>query len=279
MLREVVPIWQRGRAFGVQGSVIGVGAGLGPVIGGLATAAFGWRAIFGVNLPVVIAVLALLRHPVTTIAASPAPSTADPPEESPRLVNAVFGAAFCTQALSTFAQYGLLLGVPIVLHSRGQGAAAIGAAVSAMTLGMVVTGPYGGRLGDVRGRRRPVVLGLVITLLAIAAAAAGGDDVPSAVLLASLVVSGIGQGVASPSVMTAGIEAAPPARIGSAAGLLSASRYVGSITSTLVLARLLGDDGSGFAALLTLCVASLAVCVAVARRLPGPIVAAPELVG
>ena len=49
MLREVVPARERGRAFGVQGSVLGVGAGLGPVIGGVATAAFGWRAIFGLS--------------------------------------------------------------------------------------------------------------------------------------------------------------------------------------------------------------------------------------
>ncbi len=65
MLRELVPAPERGRAFGVQGSVIGVGAGLGPVIGGLAVAAFGWRAIFGVNLPVVLAVLYVLERRVT----------------------------------------------------------------------------------------------------------------------------------------------------------------------------------------------------------------------
>src|SRR3954447_4858953 len=64
MLRELVPVHERGRAFGVQGSVLGVGAGLGPVIGGLATAAFGWRAIFGVNLPVVLAVLYVLQRRV-----------------------------------------------------------------------------------------------------------------------------------------------------------------------------------------------------------------------
>src|SRR3954451_4914693 len=42
MLREVVPDDQRGRAFGVQGSVLAAGAGLGPLIGGVVTAAFGW---------------------------------------------------------------------------------------------------------------------------------------------------------------------------------------------------------------------------------------------
>ena len=71
MLREVVPDAERGRAFGVQGSVLGVGAGLGPVIGGLATAAFGWRAIFGVNLPVVLAVLVRAAAPSRAVPATP----------------------------------------------------------------------------------------------------------------------------------------------------------------------------------------------------------------
>jgi MFS family permease len=194
------------------------------------------------------------------------------------LFNGVFGVAFSTQALSTFAQYALLLAVPIVLDSRGWSAASIGVALSFLTLGMVVTGPYGGRLGDAHGRRRPVVLGLAVTVVAVAASAVGGDDVASALLVLTLLLFGLGLGVATPSVMTAGIEAAPLARVGSAAGLLSASRYVGSIASTLVLASVVRDDGSGLATLLIVCVVSLSVSLAVARRLPGRLVGAPELV-
>jgi MFS family permease len=278
MLREVVPASQRGRAFGVQGSVLGVGAGLGPVIGGLATAAFGWRAIFGVNLPVVLVVLYVLQRRVAPSAGGPVRRTSDVPEVSGRLFNRVFSAAFSTQALSTLAQYALLLAVPIVLYSRGWSAASIGVALSSLTLGMVVMGPYGGRLGDAQGRRRPVVLGLAVTLVAVAASALGGDDVPSALLVLTLLLFGLGLGVATPSVMTAGIEAAPLARVGSAAGLLSASRYVGSIVSTLVLAGVVGDDGSGLETLLIVCAGSLAVSMVVARQLPGRVVSAAPTV-
>ena len=204
MLREVVPASQRGRAFGVQGSVLGVGAGLGPVIGGLATAAFGWRAIFGVNLPVVLVVLYVLQRRVAPSAGASVHRTSDVPDDSGRLFNGVFGVAFSTQALSTLAQYALLLAVPIVLDSRGWSAASIGVALSSLTLGMVVMGPYGGRLGDAHGRRRPVVLGLAVTLVAVAASAVGGDDVPSALLVLTLLLFGLGLGVATPSVMTAG---------------------------------------------------------------------------
>ena len=268
MLREVVPPQQSGRAFGVQGSVLGVGAGLGPVIGGLATAAFGWRAIFGVNLPVVVVVLFVLHRQLPR-STQPAHQKRPIGNGSQRLFNGAFGAAFFTQALSTFSQYALLLAVPIVLDSRGWSAATIGAGLSFLTLGMVVMGPYGGRQGDLRGRRRPVLVGLAVTLLAVGASAAFGDGVPSALLLTTLALFGLGLGLASPSVMTAGIEAAPEGRTGSAAGVLSASRYVGSIAATIVLARVVHDDGGGLATLLAVCTATIALALACARGLPG----------
>ena len=276
MLREVVSPQQRGRAFGVQGSVLGVGAGLGPVIGGLATAAFGWRAIFGVNLPVVVVVLIVLHRQLPRSTEQPAHQKRPIGNGSQRLFNGAFGAAFFTQALSTFSQYALLLAVPIVLDSRGWSAATIGAGLSFLTLGMVVMGPYGGRQGDLRGRRRPVLVGLAVTLLAVGASAAFGDAVPSALLLTTLLLFGLGLGLASPSVMTAGIEAAPEGRIGSAAGVLSASRYVGSIAATIVLAGVVHDNGDGLATLLAVCAATIAVALACARWLPGRRPAAAE---
>jgi MFS family permease len=268
MLRALVPARERGRAFGVQGSVIGVGAGLGPVVGGVATAALGWRAIFGVNLPIVLVVLwVLFRRVPATPSATHHPDAVD--EGAPGLFNTTYTAAFAVQALSTLAQYALLLAVPIVLDTRGWNAAGIGMALSFLTVGMVVASPIGGRFGDSHGRRRPVVLGLAVTLVAVGASALGGDEVTSAVLLVTLLLFGLGLGAATPSIQTAGIEAAPPARTGAAAGLLSASRYVGSITSTLVLAGVVQDDGAGLDALLVVCFVSLALSLAVATRLPG----------
>jgi len=278
MLREVVPDDERGRAFGVQGSVLGAGAGLGPLIGGVVTAAFGWRAIFGVNLPLVLAVLYVLQRRISASAPSTEHTTTVVTRDSGRIFNRVFTAAFSTQALSTFAQYALLLAVPLVLDSRGWSAASIGVALSFLTLGMVVMGPYGGRLGDAHGRRRPVVLGLTVTVAAVFMSAVAGDDVASAVLIITLLLFGLGLGVATPSLTTAGIEAVPRARVGSAAGLLSASRYVGSIASTLVLASVVGDDGSGLAVLLGVCIVLLSVSIVVARQLPTRRAGVPEFV-
>jgi EmrB/QacA subfamily drug resistance transporter len=53
---------ERGMAFGIWGAVNGAASALGPIIGGVLTANFGWRWIFLVNLPIsVLAVVLTLR--------------------------------------------------------------------------------------------------------------------------------------------------------------------------------------------------------------------------
>lgn len=49
---------ERARAIGIWGSVVGISLGLGPVLGGVLTEAVGWRAIFWVNVPVVLVAIA-----------------------------------------------------------------------------------------------------------------------------------------------------------------------------------------------------------------------------
>ncbi|MCY0875394.1 MAG: MFS transporter [Firmicutes bacterium] len=52
IVTAAAPAEKRGKAIGIQGSALAVGLSLGPAIGGLLIAAFGWRAIFYVNVPV-----------------------------------------------------------------------------------------------------------------------------------------------------------------------------------------------------------------------------------
>jgi EmrB/QacA subfamily drug resistance transporter len=72
LVRSLVPPERRGRAFGNVGAAIAVAAGLGPPIGGVLTAALGWRWIFAANLLLLAPALVLgWRLP----ADSPAPQT------------------------------------------------------------------------------------------------------------------------------------------------------------------------------------------------------------
>ena len=57
---------ERGRAFGVFGTTVGLSAATGPILGGLILAAFGqddgWRYVFFVNIPIgVVAMVLAMR--------------------------------------------------------------------------------------------------------------------------------------------------------------------------------------------------------------------------
>ena len=282
ILRKVTDSTTRGRAFGLQGSVIGVGAGLGPVIGGVLLAAFGWRALFAINIPIVLVVLVVLQRSVPSTIDDPTePSAAgagfdEPSTPQTPLANTAFLAAFSTQALAVLAQYSLLLVAPMLLDDRGWRSGAIGVALSALTLGMIVMSPTGGRLGDEWGRRRPVMLGLIVATAGVAVSASFGSTVTSAVLVATLLVFGVGYGVASPGILTAGMEAAPDDRVGLAAGLLSMSRYVGSIVASVVLTIVVADGVAGIGTMLMLSTVALGVSLLTASRLPNTTAASPE---
>lgn len=61
---------ERGRAFGVLGTTVGVGTALGPLVGGALIALggphAGWRLVFFVNIPVGVAVIVLARRLLPT---------------------------------------------------------------------------------------------------------------------------------------------------------------------------------------------------------------------
>jgi len=62
--------------------------------------------------------------------------------------------------------------------------------------------------------------------------------------LGALLVFDLGLGLATPSVLTAGIEAAPNSRVGPALGVLAARRYVGSIFASVLFGVLIADSGA-----------------------------------
>lgn len=59
VMRQVVPAHRRGRTFGMVDAVMGLSAAAGPFIGGLLITTIDWRAIFAINVPVVLVALAL----------------------------------------------------------------------------------------------------------------------------------------------------------------------------------------------------------------------------
>ncbi|MFT5505407.1 MAG: EmrB/QacA subfamily drug resistance transporter [Gammaproteobacteria bacterium] len=61
LLRTSIPENRRSFAFGIFGAVLSTSAAIGPLIGGLLTSSFGWKAIFLVNLPLLLISYLLVR--------------------------------------------------------------------------------------------------------------------------------------------------------------------------------------------------------------------------
>jgi EmrB/QacA subfamily drug resistance transporter len=66
LVQQLFPTRERGRAFGVLGTAVGVGTATGPLLGGaviaLGGAHLGWRLVFFINVPIGVAVIALARR-------------------------------------------------------------------------------------------------------------------------------------------------------------------------------------------------------------------------
>lgn len=242
LLRGTVDVVRRGRVFGLVGTGIGAGAAIGPVVGGILAEGAGWQGIFFVNVPLGLLALVLLARvadvPVEfpeETAPSPAgtAATGDGRRSFGLLRRPAFRAACLSQSTSTFALYTVLLVLPVVLAERGWRGTAVGLATASLTVGLLVLGPVGGGLGDRRGRVLPIVVGLGIvvagcTVLTVAVDTAAG-------VVAGPLVMGIGLGLAGASLQAAALEAVPQGVAGSAAGVFSASRYVGSITGSVAI--------------------------------------------
>ena len=124
---------------------------------------------------------------------------------------------------------------------------------------------------DKIGRRIPTTSGLVILAVGIMPIAFAGTDVSITTLIAGLSLVGFGLGLASPGLQTSAIEAVDSDQSGSAAGLFSTSRYLGSIAGSAVIAGILGAsnvdvDGLGLVFPMCLIAAVLAAVFSLGLR-------------
>jgi len=273
LLRDALPDGRRAAGFGLMGSAVGAAAAVGPALGGVLVGAFGWRAIFLVNVPVVagavlLALRALPRAAATAGSAAPARGAIPRWDWAQPLRVPVFGAATAAVGLSNLAMYGTLLAVPVVVAGReGWSAADAGLALAMLSVAMIAIAPFGGRLADRRGQRLPAAGGLTLLTVAGAMLATMGAAPSAAGLAAALLLAGIGLGLANAALQTAAIEAVAPRHAGVAAGLFSTGRYAGSIVSALLLAALLGHGSAHAVAFFAITATAAGVSALLALRL------------
>lgn len=269
LLRAVVAPGRRGRMFGWFGTVMGVGAAAGPVIGGVLVAALGWRAIFVVNIP--LGVVALVMAWRSLPAASPTAPTAVAPVDvrgAALFRERAYAAATATVLLHNVVLYSLLLIIPVLAERElGVGASGAGLIVGAMTGAMMVASPVGGHLSDLLGRGVPALAGSVVAVIATVGLVLDAPSPGVAVTVGLVALVGLGVGLAGAALQTAAIESAPERMVGVAAGIFMTVRYVGAIVAT-GLAAVVATSGAFDRGFTILAVAALLSIVGAAALLP-----------
>jgi MFS family permease len=158
-IHEIVPASSTGRAIGVLGTMSAIGTTLGPSLGGMLTARFGWEAIFLVNVPIGIAALLLgfLHLPV-----HPSATTQSPLFDSAVLRARTATAGLAANALvSSVMMTTLVVGPFYLSRSLGLSDGAVGVALSVGPLVAALSGIPAGWLIDRYSAERMTIVGLI----------------------------------------------------------------------------------------------------------------------
>jgi EmrB/QacA subfamily drug resistance transporter len=142
------------------------------------------------------------------------------------------------------------------------------------TLGMLLAGPFAGRLSATVGSRRPLQIGAVVSCLAFVILTVAHGE--SWQIYLAMLIMGIGIGFAFASMANLIVEAVSPAQTGVATGMNTIVRSIGGAigaqVSAVIIAATVGASGfpteGGFTAAFATAAAMLAIGAAVAFRIP-----------
>lgn len=94
------------------------------------------------------------------------------------------------------------------------------------------------------GARLPIYIGLTLAGIGYLSLSAIGQETPYGLIMAALMVIGIGMALTVPAVSVVLMDGAEPARAGIASGLFNTARQVGGVIGVGVFGSLLAGGGS-----------------------------------
>jgi MFS family permease len=217
------PPERRGSALGIWGASAGTSNLLGPLLGGLLTVAFGWRADWWALVPLTLAAGVAVARVV------PAKIHAAETTDGRATVNRIVAAATVIAGL-TFA---VMIGAFFIAEQylqRVAGFSALGASSALIIVALLVgaAAPLAGRLVDSRGEHLPTLLGFIGAGVGLAVLGIPGVTLSGALTIVPLIPVGLGLGMLFVPVSRAALNATPERSHGRTSALLSVGRLLGA---------------------------------------------------
>ena len=217
------PAERRGAALGIWGASAGVANLVGPLLGGLLTVAFSWRAAWWALVPLALASgLAVARHVPSIVH-----ELGDRSRRS--ILNRTVVAAAVTAGLTFAVMIGTFYLAEQYLQ-RVVGYSALGASAVLVVVALLVgaAAPLAGRLADRNGERLPALTGFLAAGVGLAILAIPDVSLHGIGTALALIPVGLGLGMLFVPTSRAALNATPAAALGRTSSLLSAARLVGA---------------------------------------------------
>jgi predicted MFS family arabinose efflux permease len=217
------PPERRGSALGIWGASAGVANLIGPLLGGLLTVVFGWRANWWALVPLaILCALGILRN---------LPAIGHPEAVGPKrsVLNQIVVAATLIAGLTFAVMIGTFYLAEQYLQ-RVAGYSAIGASAVLVVVALVVgiAAPIAGRLVDTRGERMPALLGFLVAGIGLAILGIPGVSLQSPATILPLIPVGFGLGLLFVPTSRAALNSNPASAHGRTSAALSVGRLLGA---------------------------------------------------
>lgn len=217
------PPERRGTALGIWGASAGMANLIGPLLGGVLTVVFGWRAAWWALVPLALAAAYAVVRLVPSIVHY------NPEGGRDKVLNATVAAAAVVAALTFAVMIGTFYLAEQYLQ-RSVGYSALGASAVLVVVAFLVgaAAPVAGRLVDARGEAMPAVLGFLLAGVGLAILAIPGVSLHGLATALALVPVGLGLGMLFVPVSRAALNVTPSRSHGRASAILSFARLLGA---------------------------------------------------
>src|ERR1700759_160250 len=216
------PAERRGAALGIWGASAGMSNLLGPLLGGLLTVAFGWRANWWALLPLTAAAAIAIARLLPAL-----------PHGDERGANPALNRIVLASTLVAGLTFAVMIGAFYIAEQylqRVAGFSALGASGALVLVALLVgaAAPLAGRLVDRHGEKVPALAGFISAAVGLALLAIPGFPLDTVVTILPLIPVGLGLGMLFVPTSRAALNATPQALHGRTSAILSIGRLVGA---------------------------------------------------